>query len=388
MKNKSILLLGLLVAAAAVMFVSQTAKGLSITGLREPVVWGAYVVCFTFFVGAGAGLLLILSLCMFRKNVDSVFKLRLALSAFVTLCLAGVFVILDLGRIDRFYYMIIYPQIKSPLFWDFVAMNSLMIISVAFCFVFLRNVFSEKQLSENPCPCERLLCKISSFNKDIKAPPFLSKISAPLVLIIVLAAYILTTHVFSHSKTHPIWNSDLLSIIFLFSSLITALAIALFIDNRDNGKEVVISNVSFKRLLLLSLIVEMVVITFKYRLDINNPLIVSVPSLFPSSLLIFLIIGTVLPAVLLILAGKSYVVSQKIVPVLVILGVLFRRADTIIPAYYQRWLPFPPGVSYMPTITEILLILGISSAGIIVLIISFNCAGTKKSPDELCCQSE
>ena len=137
MKNQSIFLLGLLVAAAAVMFVWQTTNGLSVTGLHEPVVWGAYVVCFTFFVGAGAGLLLILSLCMIRKNVDTVFKLRLALSAFVSLGLAGVFVILDLGRIDRFYYMIIHPQIKSPLFWDFVAMNFLMIISVAFCFVFL-----------------------------------------------------------------------------------------------------------------------------------------------------------------------------------------------------------------------------------------------------------
>ena len=70
MKNKSILLLGLLVAAAAAMFVSQTKSGLSVTGLHEPVVWGAYVVCFTFFVGAGTGLLLILSFCMFREDID------------------------------------------------------------------------------------------------------------------------------------------------------------------------------------------------------------------------------------------------------------------------------------------------------------------------------
>jgi len=379
MKNKSIFLLGLLVVVAVVMFFSQTTSGLSVTGLHEPVVWGAYVVCFTFFVGAGAGLLLILSLCMIRKNVDTVFKLRLALSAFVSLGLAGVFVILDLGRIDRFYYMIIHPQIKSPLFWDFVAMNFLMIISVAFCFVYLRNFFSEKKLSENPCPGERLFYKIISFKKEIKSKPIISVITAPAVLIIVLVAYILTTQVFAHSKTHPIWNSQLLSIIFLLSSLVTAFAIALIIDNRGSKKDMVFSNTSIKRLLLLSLFVELIIVAVKYRLDIISPLIKEIPSLFPFSLLIFLIAGTVLPAVLLLVAGKNSVVSRKIVPVLVILGVLFRRADTIIPAYFQRWLPFPPGVSYMPTITEILLILGICSAGIIVLIISFNCACSQKS---------
>ncbi len=383
MKNKSILLLGLLVAAAAVMFVSQTTSGLSVTGLHEPVVWGAYVVCFTFFVGAGAGILLILSFCMFREDIDIFFKLRLAFSAFVTLGLAGVFVILDLGRIDRFYYMIIHPQIKSPLFWDFVAMNSLMIVSAAFCFVFLRNVFSEKQLSENPCLCERLICKITSFKKEIKAPPVLSKIAAPIVLIIVLVAYILTTHVFTHSTTHPIWNSPLLSVIFLLSSIVTAFAIVLLIDNRGSDKGVIFSNTSIKRLLMLSLFAELILVIVKYKLDINNPLIENIPSLFPFSLLVFLIAGTVLPAVLLIIAGKSCVVSHKIVPVLVILGVLFRRAETIIPAYYQRWLPFPSGVSYMPTITEVLIILGVCSAGIIALIISFNCVSSKNLIEEM-----
>ena len=377
MKNKSILLLGLLVAAAVAMFVLQTSIGLSVTGLHEPVVWGAYVVCFTFFVGAGAGLLLILSFCMFRKNVEIIFKLRLALSAFVTLGLAGVFVILDLGRIDRFYYMIIYPHIKSPLFWDFVAMNSLMIVSVVFCFVFLRNVFSEKQLSENPCLCERLLCKIVSFKKEIKAPPIFSKIAAPVVLIIVLVAYILTTHVFTHSTTHPIWNSPWLSVIFLLSSLVTAFAIVLLIDNRGSGNEIIFPNTSIKRFLMLFLIAELILVIVKYKLDINNSLIENIPSLFPFSLLIFLIAGTVLPAVLLIIAGQNCAVTHRIVPVLVILGVLFRRAETIIPAYYQRWLPFAPDVRYAPTITEVLIILGVCSAGIIALIISFNCISSK-----------
>ena len=59
-----IAILGLLILAGVAAGLWQLREGLAVTAMREPVVWGLYVVCFVYFAGLGAGALFVASLAL------------------------------------------------------------------------------------------------------------------------------------------------------------------------------------------------------------------------------------------------------------------------------------------------------------------------------------
>ena len=111
-------------------------------------------------------------------------------------------------------------------------------------------------------------------------------------------------------------------------------------------------------------IIDFVLILLKYVIDRNNPLIGTIHSLFPLSFFIFLIVGNLVPLFLMRIYRDKEFILYKIVPLLVIFGVLLKRAESIIPVYFRRWLPFASDVYYVPTLPESLLVIGVYSGGI------------------------
>jgi molybdopterin-containing oxidoreductase family membrane subunit len=83
-------------------FLYQFANGLSVTGMRNIVMWGQYILFFMFFVGLSAGGLIVASAG--RLFGIKAFKpiTRLAvLEATVAVILAATFILPDLGRPER-----------------------------------------------------------------------------------------------------------------------------------------------------------------------------------------------------------------------------------------------------------------------------------------------
>ncbi len=66
------------VILAGLAFVYQTYKGLGVTGLNEPVVWGMYIANFTFCLGLGAGILFFLPLSTLSKGIKVTHRLLLS----------------------------------------------------------------------------------------------------------------------------------------------------------------------------------------------------------------------------------------------------------------------------------------------------------------------
>ncbi|MDP7422970.1 MAG: polysulfide reductase NrfD, partial [bacterium] len=108
-------LLFLLISAAVVSYFYQVTHGLAATGLREPVTWGFYVVFSTFFYGLGAGIMMMLMVGLIKKKIQAESTLLYSLAALVSLILAGAFIIINLGRPDRFYFILLHLQPGSPL---------------------------------------------------------------------------------------------------------------------------------------------------------------------------------------------------------------------------------------------------------------------------------
>ncbi len=119
-------------------------KGVGIWGINVPVAWGFAIVNFVWWIGIGhAGTLISAILLLFRQQWrTSINRFAEAMTLFAVAC-AGMFPLLHLGRIWKFYYIMPYPntlglqfpQFRSPLVWDVFAVTTYATISVLFWYV-------------------------------------------------------------------------------------------------------------------------------------------------------------------------------------------------------------------------------------------------------------
>jgi len=120
--------------------IQQIDKGHIVTGMRDNVVWGVYIVNFIFFMGLSyAGALISGVLHLFRTGWRKP-VIRLAeLITVISLVIGPFFIFFCVGRLDRLYYLVLFPRIQSPITWDVIAIST----DLIGCFLFLYLSFIE-----------------------------------------------------------------------------------------------------------------------------------------------------------------------------------------------------------------------------------------------------
>ena len=121
----------------------QVILGIGMSGLTNPVGWGAYITTFVFWVGiAHSGTLISAVLYLFRARWrQSIYRAAEAMTVFAVMT-AGLFPIIHLGRPWIFYYLLPYPNqrelwpnFRSPLLWDVFAVSTYFTVSATFFFI-------------------------------------------------------------------------------------------------------------------------------------------------------------------------------------------------------------------------------------------------------------
>jgi len=121
----------------------QIFAGIGVAGITHPVGWGVYIANFIFWVGiAHSGTLISAVLFLFRARFRSSFNRAAEAMTVISLCVAGLFPLIHLGRVWVFYYLVPYPNqrliwsnFRSPLVWDVFAVSTYMIVSMIFFYV-------------------------------------------------------------------------------------------------------------------------------------------------------------------------------------------------------------------------------------------------------------
>ena len=136
----AVAVLGAIVLAAFGAWGYQMYAGIGVSGLRWPVYWGFYITNFVFWIGlshAGTLISAILRLAnaTWRRPVT---RCAEVITVFA-LSIGGMFPLVHLGRPWLAFWLIpypsergIWPNFRSPLVWDFFAINTYLIGSVAF----------------------------------------------------------------------------------------------------------------------------------------------------------------------------------------------------------------------------------------------------------------
>ncbi len=124
----------LFIALGFYAFYVQVKKGHIVTGMRDHVVWGIYIINFIFFLGLSyAGALISCIFHLARIQWGKPLMRMLEMMAAISLVIAPVYILLCIGRVDRLHHLLIYARIQSPITWDVIAI----VTDLFFCFVFL-----------------------------------------------------------------------------------------------------------------------------------------------------------------------------------------------------------------------------------------------------------
>jgi Ni/Fe-hydrogenase subunit HybB-like protein len=201
----------LLILMGTVAYVGQVRDGLIVTRMRDQVSWGFYIGNFTFLVGvAAAAIMLVIPAYIYDwepiKEITILGEM-LAISALV-MCLG--FVMVDIGRPDRFWHIIPlvgrlnFPQ--SLLAWDVIVLNLYLLLNWFVVTYLLYCAYTERH-----------------YRKWIVLPLVL--LSIPMAVSI----HTVTAYLYNGLAARPFWNSAILAPRFLASAFCSGPAILLIL---------------------------------------------------------------------------------------------------------------------------------------------------------------
>ncbi len=204
-------LLSILIVSGVTAYISQVRTGLAVTAMRDQVSWGFYIGNFTFLVGvAAAAVVLVIPAYIYNwKPIREIviFGELLAISA-ISMCL--LFVLVDIGRPDRFWHLI--PPFgylnfpRSVLAWDVVVLNLYFVVNFVVATHILYRAFHGK--------------------------PYRKQLVVPLVLLSIPMAvgiHTVTAFLYNGLAARPYWNSSILAPQFLASAFCSGPAILLVV---------------------------------------------------------------------------------------------------------------------------------------------------------------
>ena len=129
--------LGVLVALGMGAYVYQFVGGLGVTGMSNGTSWGLYIASFMFFVGLSAGGLIVASSAsIFHVTEYKKVALPAIIVSLICICIAGAFVLIDLGGIVRILNLFASPNFVSPLLWDICVITTYLVINLI-CLYFM-----------------------------------------------------------------------------------------------------------------------------------------------------------------------------------------------------------------------------------------------------------
>ena len=200
-----------LVGAGIFAYAGQVQEGLIQTHMRDQVSWGFYIGNFTFLVGvAAAAIMLVIPAYVYEwKPIKEVAILGelLAISALV-MCLC--FVLVDIGRPDRFWHitpvvgLLNFPS--SLLAWDVLALNGYLLLNWFVVTYLLYCAYTDRH-----------------YIKNLVYP--LVFLSIPMAVSI----HTVTAYLYNGLGARPYWNSAILAPRFLASAFCSGPAILLIL---------------------------------------------------------------------------------------------------------------------------------------------------------------
>jgi len=197
------------------------------------VVWGLWVSAYIYFIGLSAGAFLLSSLIYVFdfKQLENLGRLSLFV-AIVTLFMALLSIWFDLGRMDRFYNVFLYPNFTSMMAWMVWLYTIYTIIMILELWFSLRPDLARMQSVGG---IKGMIARALAFSRGPLSPEQEERCLDYLrILAITGVPLAITFHggvgaLFSTLAARPFWHTPLMPILFLTGALVSGGALMTFI---------------------------------------------------------------------------------------------------------------------------------------------------------------
>ena len=369
-------------------FIGQLRSGLMVTGMRDVVLWGLYLVNFVFFIGIShAGTLISAILRVSHAKWRTSVTRMAEMITVVAISVGALMPIIDLGRPDRVWHIIVYGRFQSPLMWDIVSITSYLTGSLIYLYLPLIPDFAliRDRLGQGASALKRTvytLLAVGWQNTPQQRHRLEKAISVMAVLIIPIAVSVHTVVSFVFSMLlRPGWDSTIFGIYFVIGAIFSGIAsiiIVMAIFRKLFHFEEYITDRHFRNLgylLLVSLALYLYLtvseyLTVGYKLEEQEMQLLQVLMFGKNAPLFwfFVIGGMVIPAFLIVYRKWPTITRLVIAAVLVNIGMWIKRFVIIIPTLEVPLMPYEFG-SYAPTWVEWSITLAAFAAFILIFAI-------------------
>lgn len=382
-------LLGLVMFAVGLIgWYDRLAFGHTRANYGSIVTWGLWVAAYIYFIGLSAGSFLISSL-VYVFNVKRFERIgRLALfTAVVTLLLALLSIWADLGHMERAWYVLVYPNFKSPMAWMIWLYQAYFLLVLAELWLVLRRDLVLGAKAPGWKGAIYRLLKLAandtsdrSAQRDRKIVRVLATIGVPLAIMFHGGVGAL----FGTVAARPHWHSGLFPILFVLSALVSGgalltLAAGIFQRGWRRNRETVVGlGQLVLGMLLLDVLFQISEYLVAYRGGIPGD-IAGMKMVFSGPYWwVFWVwqtaIGTLIPVLLLALPTRNKPGWVALAALMITVGFFGMRLNIVIPALATEELTglaqavASPRMSahYFPSASEWLLTAGVVGLGLLL----------------------
>jgi molybdopterin-containing oxidoreductase family membrane subunit len=215
-----IALLVALMAAGLGAFAYQFANGLAVTGMRNIVMWGQYILFFMFFVGLSAGGLIVASAGrLFGVKAFKPITRLAVLEATVAVILAATFILPDLGRPERILNIPLYFNPTSPMVWDITIVTIYMAMSAFYVWLYCRADLARQGswLALGTGTSERTM------RREERTKPVMAWIALPAAIML----HSITAWIFGLQISRGFWYTSIMAPMFITSALVSGMGLVI-----------------------------------------------------------------------------------------------------------------------------------------------------------------
>jgi Ni/Fe-hydrogenase subunit HybB-like protein len=351
------ILLLVVIAVGAYAYIQQIKHGLSITDMRDYASWGIYISNFVFFVAISLVGSLISAILMLAKVKWSTPITRIAeIIAVAAIIMAGLTIIIDMGRPERLFNLFLHGRFQSPIMWDVIVITTYLVISLLLLYypllpdlAILKKYFANDKMKSKWYSKFSLSWSGTPIQKQIAS----KSIRTLSILIIPVAFAIHTVTAWLFATTYrPGWDSTNFGPYFIAGAFVagTATVIAvMYVLRKAYHLKDYITDYHFDKMGKMLVLLILVYLYF----NVNEYLVpaykttksedVHLYSLFFGEfarLFWFVIIGTmVIPVMLMVMAYFRKPRQLFVISLLVVLGAWWKRYIIVTPTLLHPFLP-------------------------------------------------
>jgi len=356
-------------------FVTQVTEGHIVTGMRDNVVWGIYIVNFIFFMGISyAGALISGTLHLFHTEWRKPIIRMAEYLAIISLLIGPCYILLCIGRLDRLGYLILFGRIQSPITWDVIAISTDIFGCLIFLYLsLLRDIANLRDFKELQVPnWKKKLYSILSLGytgtpeEEIRLKRA-TDIMAAMVIAIAIIVYSVLAWIFSVTL-QPGWHSTIFGPYFVIAAVYSGtgvLIIIMWLFRRAYHLEKYITKKHFVAMGILMLVLAALFgyftfsdyLTKWYGSEKNDESLIKI--LFTNYYWQFIFsnyIGVLIPLLVVGLPKLRTINNITISAVIVVVALWFNRYLIVVPTLESPYLPIqdsrPEWVFYNATWVE------------------------------------